>query len=139
MLAVHPQAPADSTTLGPAAKTAPPPTRLAGLPGRPPVAFTTSRRAPAAASASARVLTWPRVSTATFYDVILWRDGKRVLDLWPSTPRVTLPEHWSFGGKRFSLAEGGYLWFVYPASGTRASGRYGTLAGHGTVDTAASG
>ena len=79
------------------------------------------------------MLTWPRVPAATFYDVILWRDGKRVLDLWPSTTRVILPKHWTFGGKRFELAAGGYQWFVYPATGTRGTASYGALSAHGNL------
>jgi hypothetical protein len=46
---------------------------------------------------------------------------------------VTLPQHWTFGGKRYNLAAGGYLWFVSPATGTRSTARYGPLAAHGSV------
>jgi hypothetical protein len=131
LLAVHTQAPADSTVLAPLAKPATRQAEALSLAGRPPAAFARSRRAPAPAIGSGRTLTWPGVPGATFYDVILSRDGKRVLDLWPATPRVTLPKHWTFGGKRFALAAGGYRWFVYPATGTRADARYGSLSAHG--------
>jgi hypothetical protein len=88
---------------------------------------------PAHAVTSSRALTWRRVPAATFYDVILLRDGTRVLDLWPSTTSVTLPQHWTLGGKRFDLAAGGYQWFVYPATGTRAAASYGSLSAHGSL------
>ena len=149
LLLVHPQTLADSTTLGAPAKlsAAGRPAALHASPqARPPVAFTAGRRAArfrargpdgaasaAAAAPSQKALAWPRVPNAAFYDVILWRRGERVLDLWPTTAQVALPEHWSFHGKRFTLADGPYLWFVYPASGTRSSARYGPLAAHGTV------
>ena len=110
---------------------------------RPPAAFTAARKAAAIqpgghvaaprAAGAKRTLSWPRVATASFYDVILWRRGARVLDLWPTTAKVTLPRQWTFHGKRFTLADGPYQWFVYPATGTRAAARYGPLAGRGTV------
>jgi hypothetical protein len=145
LLAVHTQAPADSTILSPVVRhtgTAPArrsapssatEARSRGVADRPPAAFTASRRDAAPAITIRRRLTWPRVAAATFYDVILWQDGKRVLDLWPSTPSVTLPQHWTFGGKRFALMAGGYEWFVYPATGTRATARYGSLAARGSI------
>jgi hypothetical protein len=134
MLAVHTPAPADSTILAlptKPAETTPAPARR--VTDRPPAAVTASRRTPMHAITSGRVLTWPRVPAATFYDVILWRDGERALDLWPSTTRVTLPEHWTFGGKRFDLAAGRYRWFVYPAIGTRGAASYGSLSADGAL------
>jgi hypothetical protein len=67
-------------------------------------------------------LRWQSVSGAVSYDVIVWRGGARVLDLWPTGSRVRIPYA--------ALDPGRYLWFVYPRAG---SGRgFGPLAGHGS-------
>ena len=68
-------------------------------------------------------VSWPAVRGAAYYDLVLWRDGRRVLDRWPREPRLALP----------TLAPGHYLWFAYPGFGPRAAGRFGPLAGSGTV------
>jgi hypothetical protein len=76
---------------------------------------------------------WKPVSGATFYNLVLWRDGKRVLDLWPTSPRAVLPRDWSYRGGHHRLRAGRYLWFVYPGFGAKASRQYGTLDGSGVV------
>jgi hypothetical protein len=126
LLLVHPPRVADSLTL------IPPRPRAAPNPGSAQPRLQLRRPAPFSPAPIRSLLTWPGAG-ASFYDVILWRNGERVLDLWPTTARVTLPEHWRFHGKRFNLADGPYLWFVYPATGTRASARYRPLAAHGTI------
>lgn len=75
------------------------------------------------ATGSAPAVTWPAVRGAAYYDLVLWQDGRRVLDLWPRTPRQALAR----------LTPGRYLWFAYPGFGPRAAGRFGPLAGSGTV------
>jgi hypothetical protein len=70
---------------------------------------------------------WPPVVDADYYDVVLWRAGVRVLDLWPRQPAVALR-----GPKAPSLAPGDYLWFAYPGFGARSAARFGPLAGSGT-------
>ena len=72
-----------------------------------------------------RRLRWRSVSGAAFYNVILWRNGERVLDLWPRTAVVRLPVP--------RLAPGVYQWFVYPVLQRRKDQRFGTLAAHGTL------
>ncbi len=59
------------------------------------------------------------------YNLILWRDGKRVLDLWPIRASVAIPTD--------RLERGTYEWFVYPIIGRDRGQRYGELAGHGTI------
>ncbi len=71
------------------------------------------------------VLRWKAVRNASYYNLIVWRDGRRLLDLWPSSNRVLLPTTWTYGGKRRTLSPGRYLWFAYPAFGAKSEGRYG--------------
>jgi hypothetical protein len=68
-------------------------------------------------------VTWSAVRGASYYDLVLWRDGRRVLDLWPRTPRQALA----------TLVPGRYLWFAYPGFGSRAAGRFGPLAASGSL------
>jgi hypothetical protein len=75
------------------------------------------RRPPAA------IVSWPEVQGADYYDLVLWRDGHRVLDLWPRAPRQALSR----------VPAGRYLWFAYPGFGSPSSGRFGKLAGAGSV------
>jgi hypothetical protein len=70
-------------------------------------------------------LGWRASTGAVFYNVILWRDGKRVLDLWPRRPELSL------AGRR--LTPGTYRWFVYPALADGRGRRYGSLVASGIV------
>jgi hypothetical protein len=77
-----------------------------------------------------RVLSWRATSRAGLYDLVLWRGHRRVADLWPTKPKVSVATIACGAGKR--LAKGRYLWFVYPVV-DRGSHRYGALAGWGSV------
>jgi hypothetical protein len=43
-----------------------------------------------------------------------------------------LARRWTYGGHRFSLRRGLYVWYVWPAFGPKAHSRYGQLLGQGT-------
>ena len=77
-----------------------------------------------------RVLTWRATPRADLYDLVLWRRHRRVADLWPTRPKITVATVACGAGKR--LRKGRYLWFVYPVVDS-ASHRYGRLAGWGAV------
>ena len=102
-------------------KTSPPTLRL---PKRP------RSKTPAVSHA---VLRWAASSIARSYDVVLWRDHRRVLDVWTTRPHVdlrTLPCI-----QRRPLAAGGrYLWFVYPQLRIRPQARFGRLIRWGVLD-----
>jgi hypothetical protein len=68
---------------------------------------------------------------APYFDVVLWRDGKRILDAWPTSPSTVVPATWTYRGKRYELTSGRYAWFVYPGLGRRADARYGALTASG--------
>jgi hypothetical protein len=86
-----------------------------------------AKRRQAPAVQQTPVLRWPSSPSASFFDVVLWRGGKRLLDSWPSTPRLQVPSSWTYGGARYRLSPGTYLWFVYPGLGSRLHPRYGPL------------
>ncbi len=70
-------------------------------------------------------LRWRPVRGAAFYNVILWRNGARALDLWPRQAQIKLSVR--------SLPPGEYRWFTYPAMATKRGVRYGRLVAQGTL------
>ena len=88
--------------------------------------------APGASVASPPVLRWAPVSNATYYNVQLWRNGKKILSAWPGSRRYALSARWTFGGVRYRLTPGTYRWYVWPGFGSRSAVRYGKLVGSST-------
>ncbi|MBA3844723.1 MAG: hypothetical protein H0X39_19245, partial [Actinobacteria bacterium] len=82
-------------------------------------------------AAREHVLRWQ--GSAPYFDLVLWRDGKRILDSWPTEPQLQLPTSWTYAGKQYRLTPGTYLWFVYPGIGQRARSHYGPLAASGSL------
>lgn len=70
------------------------------------------------------LLNWRARRSASYYNVVVWTKGRRLLDLWPTAPSVLL--------NRAGLAPGKYDWFVYPGVGDKAAHRFGALAAHGS-------
>jgi hypothetical protein len=108
----------------------------------PPRADETQQSSPTRVTAgAARVTTrldhprlhWVRVASASYYNVVLWRGHRRVLDLWPTTTHVLLPRTWNRGGARGSLVPGRYIWFVYPGIGPKTAAHYGTPVQRGVL------
>jgi hypothetical protein len=77
------------------------------------------------------LLAWAAVPRAGYYNVQLYRSGKKVLSAWPTVPRLQLRRTWTYG-RRQRLDRGTYRWYVWPGFGDRARGRYGQLLGYGT-------
>jgi hypothetical protein len=75
------------------------------------------------------VLRWSPVVKATYYNVQLFRDGKKILTLWPTKPLLQVPASWRYAGTTFRLTPGVYRWYVWPGFGTRSANRYGKLLG----------
>jgi hypothetical protein len=76
-------------------------------------------------------LAWAAVPNATFYNVQLYRGGRKVFSAWPDRAQLGLGRRWSYAGRRFALAKGAYTWYVWPAFGPRKKFRYGQLLGRG--------
>jgi hypothetical protein len=75
------------------------------------------------------VLQWRRVRRATFYNVQLYRNGRKIMTAWPARPRLALRRSWRHNGRRFRLRPGVYTWYVWPAFGSKAVPRYGKVLG----------
>lgn len=82
-----------------------------------------------AADGAVQTISWPRIAGATYYDLVVWQDGRRVLDLWPTAAAVSVPLNAS--DRSGDLGAGHYLWFAYPGFGAKSSRHYGALAGSG--------
>jgi hypothetical protein len=80
-------------------------------------------------------LKWRPVAGAQGYDVILWRGGERVLDLWPTAAHVTLPARWRHHGQVLTPRSGGLLWFVYPVVARSPKTTFGTLVASGRLES----
>jgi hypothetical protein len=94
-----------------------------------PVRATSALRGPAhgARLETPPMLRWSPVAKASYYNVQLYRDGKKVLSLWPTDPNLRVPSSWRFGGTAFRLAPGVYRWYVWAGFGPRSANRYGKL------------
>jgi hypothetical protein len=75
------------------------------------------------------VLRWTPVRGAQYYNVQLWRDGRKVLSAWPTRARFELPRSWRYLGERRRLVPGRYRWLVWPGEGPRSLDAYGPLIG----------
>lgn len=74
------------------------------------------------------LLAWRATKGARLYNVQLYRNGKKILTMWPRRARLRLPGAWVFQGRTYRLAPGRYSWYVWP----HANGRYGRLLGSRT-------
>jgi hypothetical protein len=85
--------------------------------------------APGARLSHPPVLRWKRVRHARYYNVQIFRGGRKVLSAWPTRTALQLHRRWRFGGHRRHLARGRYRWFVWPGFGRRSRHRYGAVLG----------
>ena len=78
------------------------------------------------------MLRWKAVKGATFYNVQLYRNGRKLLSTWPGAAKLKLARTWTYGGKRYRFEPGAYTWYVWGARGTRAKPVYGKVLGSST-------
>jgi hypothetical protein len=67
------------------------------------------------------------VRRARYYNVQLFRGGRKILSAWPTRAIYQLKRHWTFRGRRYRLSPGIYRWYVWPGYGARAEHRFGRL------------
>jgi hypothetical protein len=75
------------------------------------------------------LLRWTPVRGARYYNLQVFRGGRKILSVWPSRPRYKLTRRWSYGGKIRRLVPGRYRWRVWPGYGPRSKGDYGKQIG----------
>jgi large repetitive protein len=78
------------------------------------------------------LLRWRAVRRATYYNVQLYRAGRKVLTTWPTRARLQLRPRWRFEGRVQSLRPGLYRWYVWPGYGRASARRYGPPLGTST-------
>jgi hypothetical protein len=82
-------------------------------------------------------LRWKARPDAKYYNLQLFRNGRKVLTAWPTKPRYTLPRSWRLRGRTHKLVAGSYRWYAWPGYGPRARHRYGRLLAKGKVTVSA--
>lgn len=75
------------------------------------------------------LLQWTSVRRAGYYNVQLFRDGRKVLSVWPQKPRYQIERRWRYAGKDQRLSLGRYVWYVWPGYGNPSGANYGDLVG----------
>jgi hypothetical protein len=75
------------------------------------------------------VLVWKRVRRADYYNAQVFRDGRKILSVWPAQPRRKLERRWTYQGRRYELSAGRYCWIVWPGHGKRSDRQYGKRLG----------
>jgi hypothetical protein len=74
-------------------------------------------------------LRWTPVRGADYYNVQLFRDGRKILSAWPTRARLQLKRAWRYGGRRVRFEAGEYKWQVWPGRGARSRAEYGERIG----------
>ena len=89
---------------------------------------------PGAGSSLSRppLLRWRKIARASYYNVQLVRNGKKILSAWPTKPQYQLRSTWRYHGKRHRLVKGTYRWLLWAGYGKRSQHRYGKLLGRRT-------
>jgi hypothetical protein len=75
------------------------------------------------------VLRWTAIRRADYYNVQLYRDGRKILTAWPTRARLKLKHRWRFDGRRQRFGSGEYRWLVWPGFGARSKADYGDRIG----------
>jgi hypothetical protein len=76
----------------------------------------------------APMLRWRKIRKADYYNVQLFRKGKKILSAWPTKPHYQLHKVWRYG-RRHRLVKGTYWWYIWAGYGHRSQHRYGKLLG----------
>lgn len=72
---------------------------------------------------------WSEVRNATYYNLQIFRNGRKVLSVWPKRPKFRLREQWNYRGRLERMKAGDYQVFVWPGLGPFANQRYGRRVG----------
>ena len=97
---------------------------------RPGRGWSAPARAPSAAASARPLLRWTPVRQAGYYNLQMFRDGRKILSAWPEKTRFRLKRKWVYAGRHHRLSKGTYEWYVWPGYGARSDRRFGRLIGH---------
>jgi hypothetical protein len=75
------------------------------------------------------LLQWTPVRRARYYNVQLFRNGRKILSVWPNKASYRVKKRWRYLGKRRRLVPGRYRWVVWPGFGPRSENDYGKRLG----------
>jgi HYR domain len=75
------------------------------------------------------LIDWTSVRSATYFNLQLWRDGRKILSAWPSRSAFRLPAKWRYSGTAYSLRSDRYRVYVWPGFGLKSAVDYGRLLG----------
>jgi hypothetical protein len=75
------------------------------------------------------LLVWKRVGKARYYNVQVFRSGRKILSAWPERSQRRLERRWTYRGTDFRLTAGRYCWHVWPGYGKRSQRNYGKRLG----------
>jgi hypothetical protein len=77
----------------------------------------------------APLIDWVSIRHASYYNIQIWRNKRKILSAWPLKSAFQLHSSWTYGGKHYSLSADRYLVYVWPGYGSKASNDYGPLVG----------
>ena len=72
---------------------------------------------------------WRAVKKASYYNVQVWRDGEKILSMWPKGTKLKLTRTWKYKGRSYKLKPARYVWIVWPGFGAPLKGVYGQPLG----------
>jgi HYR domain-containing protein len=75
------------------------------------------------------LIDWVAVRRATYFNMQLWYQGRKLLSVWPEKSSYRLRASWIYAGRRHTLSSGRYLVYVWPGFGAKAAAHYGSLVG----------
>jgi hypothetical protein len=75
------------------------------------------------------LLVWKPVRRARYYNVQVFRRGRKILSVWPERTQRRLERRWTYRGTDHKLAAGRYCWHVWPGYGKRSQRQYGKRLG----------
>jgi hypothetical protein len=78
------------------------------------------------------MLRWRAMARASYFNVQLTRNGRKILSAWPTKARYQLRSVWTYKGRRHRLVPGTYRWLLWAGYGHRSEHRYGKLLGKRT-------
>jgi hypothetical protein len=85
--------------------------------------------APRARMTAPPLLRWNAIRAASYYNVQLFRNGRKILSAWPTRARYQVRSVWRYRGHRHRLVPGTYRWYLWAGYGKRSQNRYGKLLG----------